>query len=361
VRQATQCAVDYAGVLRFRLGSLPVAVYPSFLVAAALLGYVSMDDWATLLLWIGVVFVSVLVHELGHAAVALAYGGRPEIRLEGFGGVTFPRLPQRPSVGKQIVLSVAGPLAGLGLGAAAWGLGSLLPPDPGSPAAVIVSLFKWTSIYWAVLNLLPVIPLDGGHVLQAVIEGVRRKPSAALASWISAVLAGCIALAAWRLFGQPYIAIWFGLFAFQNVTRARLAKQESAVPPPAAGQVRDAEREDVDRELSRARAALLTSDVDTALASAQALEDGEGPYRQAAGLRIRAGVELSRGDYQAAGLHAGHSYTLWQTPDAAVVAARANLRAGERERALNWLKRALEAGAPTGAVSDDPELGPLTR
>ena len=156
-------------------------------------------------------------------------------------------------------------------------------------------------------------------------------------------------------------SIWFALFAFQNVTRARLAGQEVAAPPaPASPPLRDAERDDVDRELSRARAALLSSDVETALESAQLLEEGEGPYRQAAGLRIRAGVELARGDNQTAGLHAGRSYTLWPSADAAVVAARANLRAGERDRALNWLKRALEAGAPAGTVKDDPELGPLT-
>jgi len=348
-------------VLRFRLGSFPVSVYPSFLLAAALLGYVWMDAWQTLLIWIGVVFVSVLVHELGHAVVALAFGGRPEIRLEGFGGVTFPRLPQPPSAWKQIVLSVAGPVAGLGLGLAAWALGRVLPPEPGSPSATVLLLFQVTSIDWAILNLLPVLPLDGGHVLQAVIEGVRRKPSPALASWVSAVVAGGIALAAWRIWGQPYVAIWFALFAFQNVTRARLAGQEVAAPPaPASPPLRDAERDDVDRELSRARAALLSSDVETALESAQLLEEGEGPYRQAAGLRIRAGVELARGDNQTAGLHAGRSYTLWPSADAAVVAARANLRAGERDRALNWLKRALEAGAPAGTVKDDPELGPLT-
>src|SRR5712692_9344224 len=90
---STETAVDSASVLRFRLGAFPVSVYPSFLIAAALLGYVWMDAWQTLLIWIGVVFVSVLVHELGHAVVALAFGGRPEIRLEGFGGVTFPRSP----------------------------------------------------------------------------------------------------------------------------------------------------------------------------------------------------------------------------------------------------------------------------
>jgi RNA polymerase sigma-70 factor (ECF subfamily) len=42
-------------------------------------------------------------------------------------------------------------------------------------------------------------------------------------------------------------------------------------------------------------------------------------------------------------------------------ALTAYLMTAARHRALNWLKRALEAGAPLGAVQDDPELGPLTR
>src|SRR5207237_7666794 len=135
--------------------------------------------------------------------------------------------------------------------------------------------------------------------------------------------------------------------------------QSRAMPPsrdaaPAVPEPAPEERADVDRELSRARSALLARDEQTALAVASKLEESEGPYRQAAGLRIRAGVELARGDNVAAGLHAGRSFTLWQTPDAAVVAARANLRAGERERALNWLRRAVEAGAHPAAGRGDP-------
>jgi len=347
--------------LRFRLGPFPVSVYPSFLIAAALLGYVWSASVPRLLLWIGVVFVSVLVHELGHAVVGRVFGGRPEIALEGFGGVTFPRFTQRPGAVRQIVLSLAGPAAGLALGAAAWALSNALPPDRGSPTDVVLVLFKKTSVIWAALNLLPVLPLDGGQVLLALIEGVRKRPSLRIASGVSAVLAFGIALAAWWLVGDLYLAIWFVLFGMQNVARARLGDvrpEPTAAPAP---ELKPSERDDVDREMARARAALLERDVDTALAAAQQLEEGEGPYRQAAGLRIRAGVELSRGDNLAAGLHAGRSYTLWQSPDAAVVAARANLRAGERDRALNWLKRAVEAGAQPGAVRDDPELGPLAQ
>jgi len=150
-------------VLRFRLGSFPVSVYPSFLLAAALLGYVWMDAWQTLLLWIGVVFVSVLVHELGHAVVALAFGGRPEIRLEGFGGVTFPRLPQPPSAWKQIVLSVAGPVAGRAWGWPPGRWGACWRPSPARRPPPFCCSFQVTSIDWAILNLLPVLPLDGGH------------------------------------------------------------------------------------------------------------------------------------------------------------------------------------------------------
>lgn len=354
-------------MLRFRFGPFPVTVYVSFLVAAALLAYLWIDTGSLntrdalplFLAYVAVVFVSVLVHELGHAFVGRAYGGSPEIRLEGFGGVTYPRLQERPSAWRQVVLSIAGPIAGLGLGILATLVARTFPPDAGSPAASVLALVQWTSVGWAVLNLLPVLPLDGGHVLQAFLEGVRRRPSFALASWISAVVAAAVALGSWTLFRAPFMTIWFALFAIHNVTRARLGGQAGAPSASTPAAPRDAERQDVERVLEHARAAILAADVDTALSAAAMLEEGDSPYRQAAGLRIRAGVELARGNNVAAGLHAGRSYSLWQTPDAAVVAARANLRAGEHDRAANWLRRAIEAGAPPAAVRADPELGPL--
>jgi hypothetical protein len=118
------------------------------------------------------------------------------------------------------------------------------------------------------------------------------------------------------------------------------------------------ERADVAAATEQARTALERKDFHSALAAAARLDAG-GPFRQAASLRLRAGIELARGDNEAAALFAGQSYSIWQSADAAVVAARANLRAGMQDRASNWLRRAVEAGAPAAAVRADPELHPL--
>jgi hypothetical protein len=189
-----------------------------------------------------------------------------------------------------------------------------------------------------------------------VIEGVRRKPSVALASWVSALVCiGVGVLITLALGVQPFMLLWLVLFTFQNIARARAGAAPAPPPPP------KAEGEgDVAKAFEEVRTALQQRDFDTALAAATKLETAGGPYRQAAALRLRAGIELARGDNEAAALFAGQSFSLWQTPDAAVVAARASLRSGQEDRARNWLRRALEAGAPIGAVRNDPELGAIT-
>ena len=344
-------------MLRFRVGPFPVVVHPSFFIAALLLGFQYGQPWK-LAAWIFVVFVSVLVHELGHAVVGNALGGSPEIRLEGFGGATFPNLRKRPAALKQIALSVAGPVFGLLLGALALGLMRALPPDPASPAAWVVGKFMVTSVVWAAFNLLPLLPLDGGQVLLAAVEGVRGKPSVRGVAWFSAGFALALAAAAYFLLQDGlFVALFLAFFAFQNVSRARIP---DSAAPEGAGQAVDAlERADVAAAVEETRQALIAKDLDAALAAAGRLEHADGAFRQAAGLRLRAGVELARGDNEAAALFAGQSYSLFQSTDAAVVAARANLRAGDRERARNWLRRALEAGAPPAAVQQDAELSQL--
>ena len=347
-------------MLRFKIGPFPVSVYPWFFLSAILLGAGNGFGWQ-MLAWIVVVFVSVLVHELGHAVVGRLLGGRPEIRLEAFGGVTLPHLSKRPGPARQFILSFAGPVAGLLLGALAYGLSQALPPEPASITAWMMQRFVAVSLVWAMFNLLPILPLDGGQMLLALIEGVRRRPSVALASWISVGVALAVAGAVTRIFGpDPFLLVWLGLFALQNFQRARAAVVNDAPAAAAAAPREDAlERADVASAMEDTRAAVQRRDFESALASAARLEAAGGPYRQAAALRLRAGIELARGDNESAAVFAGQSFSIWQSPDAAVVAARANLRAGAEDRARNWLRRALEAGAPLAAVRADPELGSI--
>ena len=343
-------------MLRFRIGPFPITVYPWFFLSAVILGGDLGFGWK-MAAWIIVVFFSVLIHELGHALVGRWYGGKPEIHLQAFGGVTFPQFRERPRPGRQFILSLAGPIAGLLLGAAAYALVHALPPARGSPSDWTMRQFMVVSLIWAVFNLLPILPLDGGQMMLAVIEGARKKPSVTLASWISAAICVLVAGGYTLTFGvDPFMLLWMGLFTFQNVARARAAAREPA-PPMEAPQEGQA---DVERAIEETREAVVRRDYDSALAAAAKLENAGGPFRQAAALRLRAGIELARGDNESAALFAGQSFSLWQTADAAVVAARANLRSGQEERARNWLRRALEAGASPTAVRSDSELSVLS-
>jgi Zn-dependent protease len=346
-------------MLSFKVFSFPVLVYPVFFLGAFLLGPGFGLNWQ-MLVWVAVVFVSILVHELGHAVVGKLLGGEPEIHLQMLGGVTYPRLRRRPGPLHQFILSVAGPVAGLALGGAAWALGRVIPPDPGSPSWVAMQFIRFCSFVWAAFNLLPILPLDGGQMMLAIIEGVRRKPSEILASWVSGAIALAAALVAFAHYGirEPFLLGWFVLFAFQNFARASQARKLSG-RTMAAPQVDPLELSDVSRATDEAREALKRRDFEAARSAALALENAGGPLRQAAGLRLRAGVELARGDNESAALLAGQSFSILQNADSAVVAARANLRSGQRERALNWLRRAVEAGADGAAVRADPELSTL--
>ena len=361
--RSRQAAADAKGgytaiaMLSFRVGPFPIRIYPWFFLSAVMLGGNFGFGWK-MAAWVFVVFLSVLVHEMGHALVGRAFGGHPEIHLQAFGGVTFPQFERRPGPGRQFVLSLAGPVCGLSLGAVAWSLVHFFPPAPGSPTDWTMRQFMWVSVVWAVFNLLPILPLDGGQMLLAALEGLRKKPSVALASWISVALSVAVGAVATLALGvDPFLLLFLGLFAYQNVMRARAARGEQ---PGGATPAGDAlEKADVDKATEETRSALQDRDYDKALLAVARLGGAGSPSRQAAALRLRAGVELFRGDNESAALFAGQSFSLWPTPDAAVVAARANLRSGQQERARNWLRRALEAGAPQGAVQNDPELGAL--
>jgi Zn-dependent protease len=167
--------------MSFMLAGIPVRVRSTFFVTAALLALMGgQESPARIAMWAAIVLVSVLWHELGHALAAIVFGFKPEIELGGMGGLTHTGATSALAWWKDIIISLAGPLAGLLLGGALWTLARVSPPE--SDAAVYaVNGALWVNVGWSLINLLPVLPYDGGAALRAglVARFAQRGDSAA--------------------------------------------------------------------------------------------------------------------------------------------------------------------------------------
>jgi stage IV sporulation protein FB len=200
-------------MIRFSLFGFPVNIHWMFWVVSAVLGGAldSSSNVKNVLVWIGVVFVSILWHELGHAFAFRKYGGRPSITLYGMGGVaqSSGRLTRQ----QDIIISLAGPFFGFALGLAVWLISKAVPLSAfqNQQLAYLFGAMLFVNIIWSAVNLLPVLPLDGGRVCSAVLSG--KNPT--LAPKIGMVTAVVMVVVAIK-YGQIYVAVLFGFFAYQN-------------------------------------------------------------------------------------------------------------------------------------------------
>jgi Zn-dependent protease len=207
-------------VLRFSLFGVPVSVHWGFWVTSLLLGGASATGarapLVVLAIWCAAVAVSVLVHEFGHALAFRRFGGRPQIHLYWLGGLASSsgRLTRQESV----LVSLAGPAAGLVLGGLVWAAGTYLAPGAvvGSyyAAYTYVSLVH-INIAWSLINLLPVMPLDGGRVLDATL-GHRNQRAVYQVGFVLAVAVSVL------LFMQGWFGwVLFAFLAYENFQRLR--------------------------------------------------------------------------------------------------------------------------------------------
>lgn len=177
------------GALNFRLFRVPIQVQLWFGITMLFISINRLQPLfdapflsiTTFLECIIVATIAVLVHELAHAFAFRRYGQEPSIVLWGLGGLTYGQSKLSP--GRDIVTSAVGPLAGIVLmGLPAWALQHYVLPgrlpfnELGALAAVTVNDVKWFALIWSLINLLPLIPLDGGHITEAVLQIVKGEP-----------------------------------------------------------------------------------------------------------------------------------------------------------------------------------------
>lgn len=188
------------------------------------------------------VTVSLLVHEFGHVCAAAMDGHRSVVVLRGFGGATIPDGESRRWRG--VRLSLAGPAAGLALWAVTWFL--FMPEDIAAygvylepavmlmPHALVDQLVEeprlshllwqwlvWINLAWTILNLMPVLPLDGGHALRDLLRvKLRAYRADVIADRVGLVVGAAGGLWFFSV-GMAFAGVMFLYFAWEALERAR--------------------------------------------------------------------------------------------------------------------------------------------
>ena len=259
--------------LNFSVAGIPVRVHPMFWLVGAFMGR-SLEP-RLIIVWVVVVFVSILVHELGHAAFIRAFGDRTWVVLYWLGGLAMGRSTyHRPW--RNIAILAAGPGAGfvlagltvaalyifgyqcsvgfadyqvqLGGGTPLYVLNradfrQLVEFEPvtdaqieaasGQEAArlrqlqalqeqlslqreVLAMSFRgllYVNIFWGLINLFPVFPLDGGQIARELLCMSNPRDGTRQSLQLSLVTAGCLAV--FGVYLQDYwIATLFGYLAY---------------------------------------------------------------------------------------------------------------------------------------------------
>lgn len=237
--------------LHFRVFGFPVRVHPWFWLVAVFLvigGSGPVDPIETTV-WVAVMFVSILVHELGHTFTQRHFGGRPRIVLYGLGGLAIADDCDR-SPRSQILISLAGPGAGFVLAASvmlivrvtgrkigflppgtginfdALGVGEVITqgmilfrvyfqPFASNIANQLVADLLQINVLWGLINLIPIYPLDGGRVSRELFTLNQPRRGIVQSLWLSAGAATAFAIFG-LLRGSIFTAIMFGYLAYAN-------------------------------------------------------------------------------------------------------------------------------------------------
>jgi Zn-dependent protease len=226
--------------LSWEMFGIPVRIHPMFWLVAVVLGwnFASAYGLKYLLVWVLCMFVSILVHELGHVFMGRVFGASSQIVLYGFGGLAIGSLYVR-GPWRRIAVLLAGPGAGFLLYAAVLVLVLFAAPtlapflDPAewpNPVASAIRFLLWMNLVWNLFNLLPIFPLDGGQICAELLKRVQGELAG-----LKTALALSIALALLLAFGaffpdrvpvdiplighsrQPLLGIMLLLIAFENM------------------------------------------------------------------------------------------------------------------------------------------------
>ena len=202
-------------MLQFSILGIPVRVEPWFWITMAFIGgglhATNSTDILLVLVFVFAGFLSIMIHELGHALTIRRYGLPAAITLQAFGGyASFPvgKLDRKQS----FVVTAAGPVLQFVFGVLLIVLVPSISISEGSLFLPFLRDLIWVSIAWSILNCLPVYPMDGGQMMAAIL-GPKKQHFVHL---ISSIVAVAVGIAGYLYLGTILLPIFMALFAWQN-------------------------------------------------------------------------------------------------------------------------------------------------
>jgi len=251
----TDCPQSNSGEWTFRIFGVPVHVKFWFWAACLLTG-ANQQETSAVLIWVAACFGSILLHEMGHVCAFRLFGAEAEVVLYGWGGLAIPRRGVRGTLAR-LSVSLAGPAAGFcaaaAVAAAAWFAGArihlgwylFLPWLRAYPAAaagaipgtssylwyVLLNDLLFVNLYWGLVNLLPVYPLDGGQASRALFEQSDPSRGRRNSLILSVALAVAIALAG-VLEKSGYLVVMFAVLAVASLQALEAERSRSGHQSP---------------------------------------------------------------------------------------------------------------------------------
>ncbi len=350
----------------FTLLGFKVHVQPGFVMFMALIVVVYGDEFG---LWLaGAIAVFTVIHELGHAVSARRYGAHAEISL-GFLAGYASYAPTRPiSRLGHALISFSGPGIHIASSVAVLYALGVNPFDRSSfDDTAATSAIWWAGPLIGGFNLIPILPLDGGHIvmqgLDRLIPGRAHRAMLLFSIGITGVAAALMFVSdEFRSFAIFIMFLMFSQFQMLGTTKTPQSPWVAASRALAAGKANRARRLLI--------AALSHSRPD-AVPSALALEAGQlralvdilpdpKPYGDPTNEYLLANILISLGEFEDAAHYAAGSFERNPNTLSASAVARASGALGDQGTAIGWLRAAAEVGtSPAGLASvidGSPEL-----
>lgn len=184
-------------------GHIPIRIYPIFWLLAAFIGWINTGTFMGVIIWIPLIIFSILVHEYGHALTAVAFGQKAEVDLVAMGGLTR-RSGGQISFWKEFIIVLNGPLAGFLLFFVCYLIERIFNPSADGLPGYILTVLISINLVWNILNLLPILPLDGGHLLRIFLQGLFGFNGLKISLLISLILS--VVAAVFFFVSQLFIA-----------------------------------------------------------------------------------------------------------------------------------------------------------